>query len=356
MKKILVVDNHPATLELMSNLLEKEGHEVITVGDSLSALEILKKYTPDAIFLDLIMPNINGKKLCKIIKSIPKLKETFIIIISGIAAERGHDLIKLGADACIAKGPFNKMAKHILHILDQTDNIAFDGTSKKIFGLEDIYPRQVTKDLLSSMRHLEVMLDNISEGILEVTLEGNIIYANPTVFSLSGLPEEELLTLDVSELFDYSYRNRIKELIYLVGDGPQKITDDSPVVMNGKQVSMNIFLLKDDEDESIIIVLHDISKRKRMEDRLLQAQKMEAMGILASGISHDFNNLLTVITGHTELAQEYAESGSDLYHHLSETHKACLSTRDLIQQFVFFSANGIPVKTIISIKDLGVAL
>ena len=65
-KKILVVDNHPMILKLMGNLLEKEGYKVKVAPDGLSALDILKTYKPDMIFVDLIMPNISGDKLCRI--------------------------------------------------------------------------------------------------------------------------------------------------------------------------------------------------------------------------------------------------------------------------------------------------
>ena len=66
-KKILVVDNHPVILKFMTNLIKKHGHEVLTAEDGLSALAILKSYTPDVVFTDLLMPNISGEKLCLIL-------------------------------------------------------------------------------------------------------------------------------------------------------------------------------------------------------------------------------------------------------------------------------------------------
>jgi len=120
-KKILVVDNHPAMLKFMSNLLEKEGHQVLTAEDGLSAIDILKTYIPDVIFIDLVMPNISGEKLCRIIRSMPELKDVYLIILSAIAAEGDVDFAQFGVNACIAKGPFDKMAGHVLAALDQSD-------------------------------------------------------------------------------------------------------------------------------------------------------------------------------------------------------------------------------------------
>ena len=65
MKDILVVDNHPVVLKFMSRLLEKHGHRVWTAEDGLAALDILKTLTPHIIFIDLVMPNISGDKLCR---------------------------------------------------------------------------------------------------------------------------------------------------------------------------------------------------------------------------------------------------------------------------------------------------
>ncbi len=60
MKKILAVDNDRIMRRFMTKLLEKEGHQVITAEDGLNALDILKNYTPDIMFVDLVMPNIDG--------------------------------------------------------------------------------------------------------------------------------------------------------------------------------------------------------------------------------------------------------------------------------------------------------
>lgn len=108
MKKILVVDNHPVMLKFMRNLLEKKGHQVLTASDGLSALDILKTNIPDIIFVDLVMPNISGEKLCRIIRSKPELKEVFLVILSAVAVENETNFLDYGADACIAKGPLTK--------------------------------------------------------------------------------------------------------------------------------------------------------------------------------------------------------------------------------------------------------
>ena len=113
MKKILLVDNNDIILKFMSNFLEKKGYHVLTAEDGLAALEILRIYTPDIIFLDLIMPNIDGKKLCRIVRTMPRLKDVYVVILSAIVAEDQTEFTEFGADACRAKGPFDVMTKNV---------------------------------------------------------------------------------------------------------------------------------------------------------------------------------------------------------------------------------------------------
>ncbi len=301
MKKILVADNHPVMLKFMSNLLEKKGHQVITVPDGLAALEVLKTYIPDVMFIDMVMPNISGDKLCRIVRGMPHMKDVYLIIISAIAAEEKVDFNKLGANAYIAKGPFNKISEHVLNALDQLEKKAPNDVAQKIIGLEDVYAREITKELLSSKRHSETILNNISEGILELNLGKKIIYVNHFTQVLTGRREEELLGSNFTALFDDPHQMRVKELMDLIDDGPLKISEESPVILKGKQVSLNILPINDEEPKSFIVILNDISKRKQIEAKLRHAQKMEAIGNLAGGVAHDLNNVLSGLVSYPEL-------------------------------------------------------
>ncbi|MCJ7776551.1 MAG: response regulator [Desulfobulbaceae bacterium] len=300
-KNVLVVDNNPVILKFMTNLLEKKGCQVQVAEDGLTALDVLESYVPDVIFVDLIMPNISGDKLCRIIRKMPELKGVYLVILSAISAEEEVDIVEFGANACIAKGPFNKMAQHILFVMGQSAQRAEDGLQGKILGIEDVNPRAITKELLSSKKHLEAILRNMSEGILELTLEQKIIYANPAAISLVGIPEDKLLASSFIELFSRNDREGIKSLLEFRSQSLKNITEDSPVILNGKEVSLDLMSFKDEERHSIVVIVGDVSERRRMQAQLQEAQKMEAIGTLAGGIAHDFNNLLMGIQGNVSL-------------------------------------------------------
>ncbi len=92
--------------------------------------------------------------------------------------------------------------------------------------------------------------------------------------------------------------------------------------------------------------------RKKFEDELLNARKLEAIGVLAGGIAHDFNNLLFVIMGNINMAQLKIDENDQSQRYLVEAEKACRRAKDLTQKFITFSSGGGPVIHRVSIREL----
>jgi CheY-like chemotaxis protein len=155
MKTILVVENHPVILRLLMEFLKKQGHEVIFAEDGLAALEVLKKVRPDVIITDLIMPNVSGEKLCQVIRSRAELKDIRIIIYSSTMLEDEANILTLGADAYIAKGPFKNTMAHFAKVFKHIDDNTLHELAGKVIGGEELFERYITSELLFSKRHDE---------------------------------------------------------------------------------------------------------------------------------------------------------------------------------------------------------
>ena len=337
MKKILVVDNHRIIREFMTNFLAKKGCHVVTAEDGLSALETLKTYIPDVMFVDLIMPNIGGKKLCQIIRKMPDLRHVYIAILSGIVAEENINYTEFGANVCIAKGPFNVMAKNVLTVLDQSENKNTELPSEEIMGIESVHSRSAIRDLLSSQKHYEIILESMSEGILEVTSESKVVYANPIATSLLSRSDQTLLASDFTELFQKEDRKRITKLLNVPDGNSPANSEGSHFKLNGKQFAMKILPIKEEGKRANIIILNDITDQKGMESQLRNAQKMEAIGTLAGGIAHDFNNLLMGVQGYTSLMLLHADPTDPKTTHLTEIEDLVQRGSDLTKQLLAFA-------------------
>ncbi|MBU4177238.1 MAG: diguanylate cyclase [Proteobacteria bacterium] len=281
MKTILVVDNHPVVLKLLVEFLKKQGHEVITAEDGLAALEILKKVRPDIVFTDLIMPNISGEKLCQVIRNRPELKNLHIIVYSATVLEDATNILNLGADACIAKGPFKNTETHIAKVIEHIDRNTLHELKGKILGGEDLYKRHITSELLFSKRHYESIFNSMPEGVMEFTLDGKIFRANTAALALCGLREEDLLASSFPELFTGDHRERLHDLLHTLGHAPVVIGETEPILLNGKMVTIDFLPSRDESHAFIIAILRDLTEKiattrelemmRRQQERILNA-------------------------------------------------------------------------------------
>ncbi len=103
-QKVLVVDDEEAILELLKYNLEKQGYEVKTATNGIEGVEIAKKFLPDLILLDIMMPNQDGVETCRQIREIPELANTFVIFLTARSEEYSEiAAFDVGADDYINK-------------------------------------------------------------------------------------------------------------------------------------------------------------------------------------------------------------------------------------------------------------
>jgi CheY-like chemotaxis protein len=86
-RRVLVVDDNPVVAELLAEALVEEGHEVRTVGDGPSALQLVETFVPDIAFLDIGLPAMDGYELAGLLRRVPSLARTSLVAITGYAQE-----------------------------------------------------------------------------------------------------------------------------------------------------------------------------------------------------------------------------------------------------------------------------
>jgi PleD family two-component response regulator len=79
MYKVLIVENNPIIIKLLSHFFQSEGCDIRLAEDDLQAISVLESFVPDILFTDIIMPEISGDVLCKIVRHTPKFKDIFIV-------------------------------------------------------------------------------------------------------------------------------------------------------------------------------------------------------------------------------------------------------------------------------------
>lgn len=169
--------------------------------------------------------------------------------------------------------------------------------------------------LRQSEARFRELLEGASDAVLEVSDDGKILFANSATFQMFGYTPEELLGQEVEILLppgatremhrhhraNYAEHPRIRRM----GTGYElsACREDGTVI----PVEISLIPLWSHDRPGVITIVHDISKRKRTEEKLRQAQKLEALSRLAGGTAHEFNNLLTVIMGSAELILMFSQ-------------------------------------------------
>jgi signal transduction histidine kinase len=214
-----------------------------------------------------------------------------------------------------------------------------------------------TPSFFQDERLFQATIESIKDGILVVGEKGDILYRNRQLFDMWEFSEKIPDMSHPKLLKDFAIR-RIKnpEAFYTRVEqlhGSREKHSDTLFLNNGKIFEyFTTPLLYSGITRGRIWTFRDITEKKRLESQLIQAQKMEAIGTLAAGMAHDFNNILMIIQGCTSLLLMDENSGSYGNRRLKEIEKHVKSAADLIQQLLGFAGKAVNLPRSIDIAEL----
>lgn len=167
-EKILIVDDEANIRELIGFNLKNEGYTIVTAGDGITALKVIREEKPELILLDLMLPGLNGFEVCKEVRKDRELSSTPIIILSAKDAEFDKVLgLELGADDYITK-PFSvrELVARVKAVIRRTGPAA-ESKSVTFFNISvDFDNHEVKKDgkkidlTLKEFSLLEILIKN----------------------------------------------------------------------------------------------------------------------------------------------------------------------------------------------------
>jgi two-component system, cell cycle sensor histidine kinase and response regulator CckA len=190
------------------------------------------------------------------------------------------------------------------------------------------------------------ILDNIDEGYFEVDLIGRMTFLNPSMAKILGYRQEELLGLNFKNFINEDNVRMVFEAfneLYRTG-GPTLLLDGRHSRRNGSMVDIetSVALLRDGDGYPYGFrgIVRNVTERRRMEQQMIQMQKMEAIGTLAGGIAHDFNNLLMGIQGFTSLLLSDLDPDHPHHKKLLQIEAQVSSGAELTRQLLGFAREG----------------
>ncbi len=212
-KTVVFVDNDRLILEAMTELLSAKGYAVHAARDGLEALSVIRQVQPDYIILDIVLPKVDGGRVCAAIRQDPLLKHTPIIAFSGLSAQDYRLFPDLSADAYVAKGPMTTAFQNILRALSHFEETGRETAEGKILGYEHFRSRRLVDELLRERLHLLAILRVVAPGALEIDRGGRIVMANPGACDILGKRESQLAGELFTSLFPTPQRKGVQDLL-----------------------------------------------------------------------------------------------------------------------------------------------
>jgi len=218
--------------------------------------------------------------------------------------------------------------------------LEWQGRELLVVCLRDVSYRERRRAVRDSEKRYQAIFQASAMGILQCSLEGNILKSNPAAENLFGYPSCELRGMQFSHL-THPDDMAVEQPMFQELAAGSRDSYRIEVRYIGKGgatgwIRRNVSLVRGPagEPQVAIAMMEDITERKRAEQQLRDAQKMEAVGRLVGGVSHDFNNLLTGIMLYCDLLLAGLDRSSRLGRHAEEIRFAAEQGAALIQQLL----------------------
>ncbi|MEW6673986.1 MAG: PAS domain S-box protein [Thermodesulfobacteriota bacterium] len=212
-----------------------------------------------------------------------------------------------------------------------------------ISHVQDITKRKAAEAALqeSEQRYREI-LENVLIGAYQVQLDGKPLFVNQTMAEMFGYDSPREFIDKIANVRDLYARaqDRSQVIDEIKSKGFIRDREVELKRKDGRHVwiKLNTRLTQNKDGVAVLEgLMEDVTDFKRMEVQLRQAQKMESVGTLAGGIAHEFNNILGIILGNTELAIGDVPESNPAHEFLKEVRGASLRARNIIRQLLSFS-------------------
>ena len=351
--KILVVDDKKNNQLLIERYLKKTDWTVVCAGSGEEALEEVKQTDFALILMDVVMPGKNGFETAEQIRQNLEKSHIPIIFVTAHKNEescefKGYeagavDFLYKPLNPVILKSKVNVFAElyrreKVLQLTTIELETAM-GSLKKEIKMR----MRAQERVLKSEKKYKSLFDTSRDGIAFERLDGRLETANKAYTDMMGYTVGELQEIDTFRAIRATMPFDVKQAILdqMVEKGYCDEVETHYTRRNGDMFPalFRSWIINNESGQPVrkLNLVRDITDQRKIENRLRQAQKMEAVGTLAGGIAHDFNNVLAAIMGYIELAQFDVPEDSKARKSLGHVLKASLRAKKLVSHILAFS-------------------
>jgi len=377
--KLLAIDDNRDNLITLKAVVTDTlpRTRVLTALSGREGIALARAEDPDVILLDIVMPGMDGFEVCRMLKGDESLRQIPVVFLTALRTDRESRIkaLEAGAEGFLTKpldveeltAQIRAMAKikeaNALKLLEKERLASLVAERTRALEQELARRRATEEELRESERRMRSIFRVAPTGI-GVTGDGVLLDVNPRICEMTGFDREELIGRSIGTLYPSPEEfDRVGSEMYLQIAGRGTGTTETRWVKKDGTI-LNVILSSTPIDQrnlskGVTFTLLDITERKRAEEereqlqaQLIQSQKMEAVGQLAGGVAHDFNNILTAILGYGHLILMGSGEKDTRRHHAEEIITSCERAASITRRLLAFCRQDISEKCRLNLNEL----
>jgi two-component system, cell cycle sensor histidine kinase and response regulator CckA len=320
---VLVIEDDTTLLRTLRDILDRRGYHPLTANSAREGLALVEQELPAVALVDLKLPDMDGVEVIDRLSALSRLTQTIVLTGNASIESALRALRQRTYDYLVKPVPPDKL----LTTIDRAG--------------ERWQRRRAEEALRQSEERAQLLLEHISDVVMVVDDALVIRYVSPSVRHLLDYQPSELVgraALDVVHPEDAAATETFLRGAFRRTGLLQAHLRVRPRNGDWRVLEVGVNSLAGRTDMGgILLTGRDVTERRRMEQALQQAQRMDSIGQLAGGVAHDFNNILTAILGFSEILIDDAPSDSDTRLDLEAIQKAAQHGASLSRQLLAFS-------------------
>jgi two-component system cell cycle sensor histidine kinase/response regulator CckA len=325
--KILIVEDESLVAKDIEIRLKALGYAVSAIASSgEGAIQKAAETHPDLVLMDIVLKgDMDGVKTAKEIISRYDIP---VLYLTAYADEKTLERAKITEPFGYILKPFEEKEVH------SAIEIA-------------LYKHKTGRKLKENQRWLSTILKSIGDGLIVTDRDGFVTFINPVAEALTGWKHKKALGKNVKEVFriiDEKKRALGDSLIAKVFQDGIAVSLANQILLgpkHGTQTAIDVSAapIMDDKRNGTgsVLVFRDITEQKQLQKQLQHAQKMQAVGTLASGMAHEFNNSLAAIHGYVQLLVKEIKPEHPMAGYCQKISAKCKQTAELTQKILNYS-------------------
>jgi len=338
--QILYLEDNARDAELVRDKLQSAGSlvcELRIVRDRTEYEAALNQAHFDLILSDYCLPNYDGMAALAV-AHIKQPDAPFILISGTLGEEQAIDCLLCGATDYVLKQRLDRLVPAVVRALAETDE------------------HQKRHKAEASVTRLAMAVEQAAETIMVTDPYGTILYANPAFETTTGYTRSEALgqnprILKSDQQDAKFYRDMWATLTKGMVWRGHIINKHKDGTLYEEEASIAPVYDAAGKLVNYVAVKRDVTREVQLEDQLRQSQKMEAVGRLAGGVAHDFNNLIMGIMGYTELCRDQIAIDHPIRQWLNEITNISQRSAEITRQLLAFARKQTITPKILDLND-----